>query len=197
MLIDKLKDIRIVLGSQSPRRKDLLANLAIDFQVLVKETDESFDSSLSPEEIVASIALNKLVAFEMPEFTDALVITADTVVVFDGRILGKPKDVQEAVDTLNVLQGREHQVMTAVALAYKGQQHTFVEMTEVSLYPLSLAEIKYYVENYLPLDKAGSYGIQEWIGLVGIQSIRGSYENVVGLPTARLYQEMSKIVAAG
>lgn len=194
MLIEKLKDIRVVLGSQSPRRKDLLASLAVDFQVLVKETDESFDPTLSPEEIVRSIAGNKLSGFETPEFADALVITADTIVVFDGHILGKPSDAQEAADTLIQLQGRGHEVMTAVSLAYKGQRYSFVERTEVSLYPMSLAEIDYYVKHYLPLDKAGSYGIQEWIGLVGIKSIRGSYENVVGLPTARLYQELKNIL---
>ncbi|WDF68096.1 Maf family protein [Sphingobacterium oryzagri] len=194
MLIDKLSTIRIVLGSQSPRRKELLGNLGIDFQVLVKETDESFDPALSPAEIVKSIAINKLLAFDSAEFANAMVITADTVVVFDSHILGKPKDNVEAIDTLMKLQGNAHQVMTAVALAYKGEQYSFVETTDVNLYPLTFDEIQHYVNQFLPLDKAGSYGIQEWFGLVGIQSIQGSYENVVGLPTARLYQEIKKIV---
>lgn len=194
MLIETLKDILVVLGSQSPRRKELLANLGIDFQVLVKDTAEDFNPLDSPMEIVRSIALKKLQAFDLPEFRDSLVITADTVVVHQGQILGKPKDQAEAIRTITALQANQHEVLTAVAIAYQGKIHTFVETTAVSFYPMTAAEVAYYVEQYLPLDKAGSYGIQEWIGLIGIQSIEGSYENVVGLPTARLYQELKTIV---
>lgn len=194
MLIETLKEIRVVLGSQSPRRKELLANLGVDFQVLVKDTSEDFNPLDSPMEIVRSIALEKLQAFDLPEFQDSLVITADTVVVHQGQILGKPKDQAEAIRTIRALQANQHEVLTAVAIAYQGKTHTFVETTAVSFYPMTAAEVAYYVEQYLPLDKAGSYGIQEWIGLIGIESIEGSYENVVGLPTARLYQELKTIV---
>ncbi|MFD2968141.1 Maf family protein [Sphingobacterium bambusae] len=194
MLIETLKEIRVVLGSQSPRRKELLANLGVDFQVLVKDTSEDFNPLDSPMEIVRSIALKKLQAFDLPEFQDSLVITADTVVVHQGQILGKPKDQAEAIRTIRALQANQHEVLTAVAIAYQGKTYTFVETTAVSFYPMTAAEVAYYVEQYLPLDKAGSYGIQEWIGLIGIESIEGSYENVVGLPTARLYQELKTIV---
>lgn len=194
MLIETLKEIRVVLGSQSPRRKELLANLGVDFQVLVKDTAEDFNPLDSPMEIVRSIALKKLQAFDLAEFQDSLVITADTVVVHQGQILGKPKDQAEAIRTIRALQANQHEVLTAVAIAYQGKTHTFVETTAVSFYPMTAAEVAYYVEQYLPLDKAGSYGIQEWIGLIGIESIEGSYENVVGLPTARLYQELKTIV---
>lgn len=194
MLIETLQEIRVVLGSQSPRRKELLANLGVDFQVLVKNTAEDFNPLDPPAEIVSSIAIKKLHAFDLPEFQDSLVITADTVVVHQGKILGKPKDQAEAIRTITALQADQHEVLTAVAIAYKGKTHTFVETTAVTFYPMTTAEVSYYVEQYLPLDKAGSYGIQEWIGLIGIQSIEGSYENVVGLPTARLYQELKTIV---
>lgn len=197
MVTEIFGDIRVVLGSQSPRRKELLARMAIDFQVVVKETDESYDPSLSSEDIVRHIALAKMDGFEGAEFDDALIITADTVVVFEDRVLGKPVDEDEAIATLLALQGRKHRVLTAVVLKYKGQKHCFVEETVVQFFPLTEEEVSFYVRQYLPLDKAGSYGIQEWIGLIGIQSISGSYENVVGLPTARLYQEMKQLYAAG
>ncbi|GHE23687.1 Maf family nucleotide pyrophosphatase [Sphingobacterium griseoflavum] len=196
MLIDKLKEIRVVLGSQSPRRKDLLAALGVDFQVLVKDTAEDFNPLDTATEIVKSIAKKKLDAFDALEFQDSLVITADTVVVHQGRILGKPTDKQEAIRTLHALQGNQHDVLTAVAISYSGKSYTFVEKTGVSFYPMTASEISYYVEQFLPLDKAGSYGIQEWIGLMAIQGLQGSYENVVGLPTARLYQELKLIVEA-
>lgn len=195
MLLDKLKDIPIVLGSQSPRRRELLAALGLEFEVLVKETDESFDPSLSPAEIVKGIALAKLSCFQMAEFAAKLVITADTVVVHDGQILGKPRDAAEAVAMLKSLQGSAHAVLTAVAIAYRGETIAFVEETEVDFAPLSDQEITYYVEHFKPYDKAGSYGIQEWIGVRAVKAIHGSYENVVGLPTARLYQELMRMFA--
>lgn len=193
MLIDKVHTIEIILGSQSPRRKELLQKMGLRFQVLVREVDEEVDAALSPRKMVESIALKKLFAFKIAAFDDALVITADTVVVHEGNVLGKPKDDAEAIDMLRKLQGNRHQVLTAVAWRYRGQQHVFVEETEVEFYRLSDEEIQHYIENYRPFDKAGSYGIQEWIGLIGIKSINGSYENVVGLPTARLYQELSAL----
>lgn len=194
MLLNKFKDIPVVLGSQSPRRRELLQKMGFDFQVVVKETDESFDASQSAVAIVKSIAMKKLLAFDTPSFQDALVITADTVVVSGDSILGKPEDERAAFQILNKLQEGRHQVLTAVALQYQGQRHSFVEETLVEFYPLSEEEIRYYIAHYRPFDKAGSYGIQEWVGLIGIKSITGSYENVVGLPTARLYQEMKGLL---
>ncbi|TDS15884.1 Maf family nucleotide pyrophosphatase [Sphingobacterium paludis] len=196
MLIKQIDGIPVVLGSQSPRRKELLANLGIDFQVIVRETDEEFNPQQSPDDIVRSIALKKLAAFHDDLFVDSLVITADTVVVHDGQILGKPKDIDEAVATLRKLQGTAHDVLTAVAMGYQGKIHSFVERTGVCFYPIHEDEILDYVERFLPLDKAGSYGIQEWIGLIGVKALQGSYENVVGLPTARLYQELKVIIAS-
>ncbi|HLT88601.1 MAG TPA: Maf family protein [Sphingobacterium sp.] len=193
MLLSKFKNIPIILGSQSPRRKELLQKMGFDFQVIVKETDEHFDGQQSPQEVVEHIARNKILGFDSISFHDTLVITADTIVVCRGDILGKPRDTQEAFQMLNRLQGDSHTVLTAVALRYQGKLYSFVEETLVEFYPLSEQEILFYLENYRPFDKAGSYGIQEWIGFIGIKSITGSYENVVGLPTARLYQEMKKI----
>ncbi len=194
MLQHKLKNIQIILGSKSPRRKDLLSAMDISFEVEVIETDESFDTSLDSVSIVKSIAENKLSAFDSERYFDQLVICADTVVVDDnGSVLGKPANLREAKSVISSLAGKSHTVYTAVAIAYQDVSLTFVEETTVWLNPLTEAEIDYYVERYKPLDKAGSYGIQEWIGRIGINKIVGSYENVIGLPTARLQQELKNI----
>ena len=194
MILRVVKDIDVVLGSQSPRRTALLTNMGIAHEVVVIPTDESYDPSLTAEAIVDHIARIKLHAFDEDTYANNLVITADTVVVHDGEILGKPKDRDEAICVLKALQGKSHLVMSAVALRWKGNVSSFVETTEVVLLPLSDEEICYYVDSFKPFDKAGSYGIQEWIGLVGIDSIHGSYENVVGLPTARLYQKLKDLL---
>lgn len=193
MLVDKFKDIPIILGSKSPRRKELLQNIGLDFQVIVKETEECVDPELSPQQNVVNIAITKNAAFRGKPYDDSLIITADTVVVHQDQILGKPRDKQEAFQVLRKLKGNKHMVYTAVALCYRGKERSFVEGTAVEFYPLSEEEIRYYIEQYRPFDKAGSYGIQEWIGFIGIKSITGSYENVVGLPTAKLYQELKTI----
>lgn len=194
MVQDKLKDISIILGSKSPRRKELLASMDIAFEVEIKEMDESYDPTLSAAEIVKYIAETKLSAFDRELYFDKLLICADTIVVDEqGDVLGKPADLEEAKAVIKRLAGKSHLVYTAVALAYQDQKVSFVEETTVWLNQLSNEEIEYYVERYKPLDKAGSYGIQEWIGRVGVNKIIGSYENVIGLPTARLQQEL-KIV---
>lgn len=193
--MEALKNIRVVLGSKSPRRKELLAKLGIDFQVLVAETDEFVNPTLSSEEVVVDIAQKKLEMFRGEEFFESLVITADTAVVHKNALLGKPNDADDAFATLKSMQGQTHTVYTAVALAYRAKTRTFLEETIVEFYPLSDLEIQYYIETFAPLDKAGSYGIQDWIGLIGIKRIDGSYENVVGLPTARLYQELKDILS--
>lgn len=177
--------MQIILASQSPRRKELLSLMGISFTVVVREVDESFPEGLSPVAAVRHIAEKKAHAFRT-EITDALVITADTIVTIDGRILGKPTDEVHAGEMLALLSGRRHQVITAVALLQSGIIEVFHETTEVHFRNLSAAEIDYYIRHCRPFDKAGAYGIQEWIGVVAIEKIVGSYTNVVGLPTAKL-----------
>lgn len=192
----KLKSIPIILGSKSPRRKELLKSMDLDFTVEVRETDESFDKNLSAIEVVRHIAEAKLAAFNEAGYQDKLIICADTIVVDHlAEVIGKPKDSKEAELVIAGLSGKEHQVFTAVAISYLGQKRSFVEETKVWFNDLDTDEINYYVEQYQPMDKAGSYGIQEWIGRIGIERIEGSYENVIGLPTARLQKELKEMFA--
>ncbi|HAE68679.1 MAG TPA: septum formation protein Maf [Sphingobacterium sp.] len=192
-MLKNLKNRTIILGSQSPRRKQLLAGLGLTFEVDVRETAEYVDPNLSAAEVVRQIAICKAEAFA--DKKDCLVICADTIVVSDkGEILGKPKDEQEARETLTNLSGQKHVVLTAVAISWEGKMSTFVETTTVYFYELELDEIDHYVTQFSPLDKAGSYEIQEWIGLTAIKKIEGEYNNVVGLPTAKLYQELKKLI---
>ena len=194
ILQEKLKNIPIILGSKSPRRKDLLHEMDLDFEIIVKETDESFDPNLPAEAIVLHISRTKLKAFEKQKYFHNLLICADTIVVDQqGKVIGKPADEKQAKIVLKTLSAHQHQVFTAVAFSYGNHQVSFVEKTSVWFNPLSDQEIDYYVHHYQPMDKAGSYGIQEWIGRIGVAQIKGSYENVIGLPTARLQQELKKI----
>ncbi|MCY4778179.1 Maf family protein [Sphingobacterium sp. UT-1RO-CII-1] len=194
LLIELLRNIPVILGSQSPRRKKLLEDIGVNFDVVVRETEEEILPNANAFEIVEYIACNKLKQFD-GDFDTSLVITADTVVAYREDILGKPRDKQEAQYMLEALQGAEHRVLTAVAFAYQGERLSFVEETIVELFPLSSKEIEFYIDNFSPFDKAGAYGIQEWIGFVGVKSIRGSYDNVVGLPVARLYQELKNLLS--
>lgn len=188
-----LENRQIILGSQSPRRSQLLSELGLKFEVVVRETEEVVDEQLKPNEVVKSIAAKKAEAFRN-DFVGALVITADTIVVTSKQeILGKPKNKPEAFEVLKMLSGNIHEVITAVCILQNEKLITFSESTEVEFYPLSDEEINFYIDKCEPLDKAGSYGIQEWIGRIGIKSIKGEYTNVVGLPTARLYQELKKL----
>jgi septum formation protein len=189
-----LEHKQIILGSQSPRRSQLLKELGLEFKVIVRETDEVVDSKLKARDVVCAIAQKKAEAFGN-DFIDAWVITADTIVVTSGQdILGKPKSRNEAFQVLKMMSGNTHEVITAVCILNNEKLTTFSESTEVEFYPLSDEEITYYIDKYEPYDKAGSYGIQEWIGRMGIKSIKGEYTNVVGLPTARLYQELKKLI---
>jgi septum formation protein len=183
---------QIVLGSQSPRRKELLSLMNIDFRVEVQEVEESYPENLTPVEIATHIASKKAKAFKGLSANE-LLITADTIVAQHQHILGKPKDAAHAKAMIQQLAGNTHEVITAVAFQYQSQLITFHDCTKVYMNPLSEAEINHYIENYKPYDKAGAYGIQEWIGLVAIQKIEGSYTNVMGLPTEKLYQELQKI----
>ena len=181
--------MKVILASQSPRRSELLSLMGIPFEVVVRKVDESFPKQLDPVSAVRHIAEKKAKAF-IDDTTDGLVISADTIVTIDGQILGKPVDRDHAVNMLTRLSGRKHEVITAVALLHDGDIHLFHEVTEVYFRAFTADEIDYYIDHYRPFDKAGAYGIQEWIGIVAVDKIVGSYTNVVGLPTARLGNEL-------
>ena len=184
--------MKIILASNSPRRKELLAGLGFDFEVrTLQGLDESYPEGLSMEEIPQYISRKKAAAYELKE--DEMLITADTIVYLDGEVLGKPVDEEDAKQMLRKLSGKTHQVVTGVTLTWEGRQHSFASVSQVTFAQLSEAEIDHYVTKYRPFDKAGAYGIQEWIGYIGVTSIEGSYFNVMGLPVQRLYSEMKKI----
>lgn len=188
-----VRGMRIVLASLSPRRRELLEGLDIPFELRVMEgIDESYPEGLSMTEIPEYISRRKAEAYSLAE--DELLITADTIVYLDGVVLGKPADVAEAKRMLADLSGRTHHVVTGVTLRSLRRSHTFSSVTEVTFDTLSPEQIDYYVERYRPLDKAGAYGIQEWIGYTAVTQIRGSYFNVMGLPVQRLSVELKKFL---
>ena len=193
-MLDNLKEYHIILASNSPRRRELLAGLGLDFEVrTLPGIDESYPDTLAAEDIPQYISREKAAAYEAALQSDDLVITADTIVWTDGQVLGKPKDREEAKAMLRLLSGRTHQVITGVTLLTKTVRRTFAVTSDVTFDTLTEEEIDYYVERYRPLDKAGAYGIQEWIGYVGVSALRGSYFNVMGLPVQRLYQELKTL----
>lgn len=180
--------MRIILGSQSPRRQELLRGLDIDFTVrTIDGLQEHYPATLQGAEIPLFLARQKADAF-LPTLTDDdLLITADTIVWLDGRVYGKPTDADDARRMLRTLAGRTHEVITGVCLTSKRRQEAFSATTQVTFAHFSEAEIDYYIAKYKPFDKAGSYGVQEWIGYIGVESIAGSFYNVMGLPVQRLY----------
>ncbi len=181
----------LILSSNSPRRKELLAGLDIPFEVrVIEDIDESYPDTLPTGEIAEYIAQKKAAAYEVGN--DEVLITADTIVVLDDQILGKPADAEEAKQMLRSLSGKTHHVITGVCLKSCNQQHHFSVISEVTFKTLAEEEISYYVENYKPFDKAGAYGIQEWIGYIGVTGLSGSYFNVMGLPVQRIYEELKK-----
>lgn len=185
---------RIFLASNSPRRKELLSGLGIPFEVRVNgDIDESYPSDLSPEAIPLHISRKKAVAYLQTMSADELIITADTVVVASGEILGKPVDASDAHRMLRLLSGTTHQVITGVCLTTTDHQVAFSVTTDVTFKDLSDEEIHYYIDHYRPYDKAGAYGIQEWIGYIGVTGLHGSYFNVMGLPIQRIYEELRKM----
>lgn len=191
--MDFLKNYDIILASNSPRRKELLAGLDIPYRVCVlPDIDESYPDTLRGEEIPLYISCQKAAAHAGLLDEHTLLITADTIVWLGERVYGKPHDKAEARAMLHDLSGQTHTVITGVTLLSRQKSLSFATSTEVSFAPLTDEEIDYYVEKYAPLDKAGAYGIQEWIGYVGVTGIRGSYYNVMGLPIQRLYQELKK-----
>ena len=186
--------MKILLASNSPRRRELLSGLGIDYEVKVlPDIDESFPPDLTAEEIPQYISRNKADAYPVEE--GELLITADTIVYCKGEVLGKPVDEADACRMLRQLSGCTHQVVTGVTLKTRQQVHTFSCTTQVTFARLSDEEITYYVRNYAPFDKAGAYGVQEWIGFVGVTRLEGSYFNVRGLPVQRLYTELKKMNA--
>lgn len=193
-MLDNLKKYKIILASNSPRRRELLSGLGVDYEVkIVPGIDETYPESLNGEEIPVYIAQEKANAYRASLQPDELVITADTIVYVDGMVLGKPVDEADACRMLRMLSGRTHQVITGVCLTTVDFQKFFASVTEVTFDTLSDEEIGYYVEKYRPMDKAGSYGVQEWIGFVGVTGLKGSYYNVMGLPVQRLYKELKEL----
>lgn len=164
----------------------------LDFRIVLKEVDESYPENLTPEEVAVYIAEKKAKAYD-DVLTDEAVLTADTIVCIDGLILGKPDDAAHAIEMLKRLSGRVHKVITGVCIVYKGEFNLFHDVSEVFFRTLTDEEIISYVEKYKPFDKAGSYGIQEWVGITAIQRIEGSYTNVVGLPTEKVYQQLLRL----
>ncbi|MBD5258806.1 MAG: septum formation protein Maf [Barnesiella sp.] len=187
---------KILLGSGSPRRRELLSMMDVDYEaVKLHDVEEVYPDTLAAEDVPAYLSRLKAQSYVNQLKDNELLITADTVVIIDGDILGKPKDAEDAVRMLCRLSGAKHKVITGVSLTSNDGIHTFDEVTEVEFNEVPEAEIRSYVAKYQPFDKAGSYGIQEWIGLVAIKKIDGCFYNVMGLPTATLYREMKKIGA--
>ena len=188
---NKSVDKKIILASNSPRRRELLAGLDLDFEVkVIKGIDESYHNTLPPTEVAQYIAAKKADAYLTTITDNDLVITADTVVIVDDEILGKPHDETQAKAMLRRISGRSHQVVTGVCLVTKDKRREFSVSTDVTFRCLTESEIDYYVSHYRPFDKAGAYGIQEWIGYVGVTGLNGSYFNVMGLPVQRIYSEL-------
>lgn len=193
-MLDNLNKYRILLASNSPRRKELLTGLGIDYEVkTLPDVDESFPVELKGEEIPVYIARKKAEAYREMLLSDSLVITADTIVWLEGEMLGKPCDEADAAAMLRKLSGKTHQVITGVCLTTPDWQKSFSAISEVRFASLTNDEIDFYVHRFRPLDKAGSYGVQEWIGFIGVESISGSYFNVMGLPIQRLYRELKQL----
>ena len=191
--LDNLYKYEVLLASASPRRRELLAQLNIDFEIAPSiDIDESYPSSMVATEVAPHLSLLKANAYKDLITNNQLIITADTVVINDGKVLGKPASKQEAFDMLKLLSGHVHSVVTGVSITTAYQQITFSADTQVEFAPIEDDEIKWYVDHFSPLDKAGAYGIQEWIGCIGIRNINGSYYNVMGLPLHRLYCELKK-----
>jgi len=180
----------LILASKSPRRQQLLQLMDLKFEILLKDVDESFPEDLQPFEVAQYISEKKANAF-LSDCLDAIVITADTIVSYKTEILGKPQDADHAFEMLSKLSGNKHEVYTGVSLAFNGTLNTFYDVTEVQFRRLTPDQIWYYIKNYQPFDKAGSYGVQDWIGMIAVEKITGSYTNVMGLPTEKLYNALT------
>ena len=192
-MLDNLKKYNIVLASKSPRRQELLKGIGVDFSILTKEVDESFPSKLPLIDVAPFLSLKKAKAFEDSELPENyMVITADTVVIVENEILGKPKNRDDAVRMMNLLSGKVHKVVTGVTVHTKEKTKTFSVISKVTFETLDNQEVNYYIDNFKPYDKAGAYGVQEWIGYCGVSTVEGSYFNVMGLPTQKLYKVLKE-----
>lgn len=193
-MLDNLKKYKVILASNSPRRKELLAGLGVQYEVrTLSDVNESYPDILRGEEIPLYISKEKADAYRSVLQPGELMITADTIVWLKDKVLGKPADREEALEMLRNLSGCTHDVFTGVCLTTTSWQRSFVARTEVRFSTLSEEEIAFYVDKYHPMDKAGAYGVQEWIGFIGVESIAGSYYNVMGLPVQKLYKELLKV----
>lgn len=191
---EQLAKYHLILASGSPRRQQFLRELGLDFEIRLKEIDEIYPEELKSYEITNYLAKLKAEVFLSELKENEIVITSDTIVWLNDKALGKPTGYDGAVDMLKQLSGQTHEVFTSVCLSKKNEQVIFFDRTAVTFSEISEEEIHYYLENYQPFDKAGSYGIQDWLGLAHISKIEGSYTNVVGLPTEKFYQELTKFV---
>ena len=193
-MLDNLEKYKVILASGSPRRRELMAGLGVIYEVrILPDVDESYPDTLQGEEIPLYIAKEKADAYIPMMQPDELIITADTIVWLDGKVLGKPRDREDALQMLRTMSGRTHEVFTGVCITTTDWQRSFTAQTEVRFATLSEDEIIYYVDNFKPMDKAGAYGVQEWIGFIGVENISGSYYNIMGLPVQKLYRELLKV----
>lgn len=193
-MLDNLKKYHIILASNSPRRHELMKGLGVDFEVkTLRNIDESFPDDLRANDVAQFIAERKADAYASIVHDNDLIITADTVVVLEDKILGKPHSRDEAIQMLRALSGKTHHVVTGVCLLTVNDRKVFKSITNVQFAQLSEDEITYYVDTYSPYDKAGAYGVQEWIGYIGVENIEGSYYNVMGLPIQKLYKELKRL----
>lgn len=188
MLAEKLKNHKLILASGSPRRQQFFKDLALDFEIRLKDIEETYPENLKAEAVTDYLALLKADAFELQ--LNEILVTSDTIVWLDDKVIGKPKDYGDAFVILKELSGQTHQVITSVCLKSVSKTKVFNVTTKVTFAELTDEMIEFYIETHKPYDKAGAYGIQEWIGLVGIEKIEGSYTNVVGLPTEKFYKEL-------
>ena len=185
------RDYHIILASNSPRRKELLAGIDVNFDVrVIRDIDESYPASIPTKDIAEYISRKKATVYRQQMASDELIITADTIVVLDSEVMGKPHDEADASRMLHELSGRTHQVITGVTLTTTDRQQSFSVETDVTFKSLTDEEINYYIQHYKPYDKAGAYGIQEWIGHIGVTALKGSYFNVMGLPVQRIYEAL-------
>ena len=193
-MLDNLEKYKVILASGSPRRRELMAGLGVNYEVrILPDVDESYPDTLQGEEIPLYIAKEKADAYIPMMQPDELIITADTIVWLDGKVLGKPRDREDALQMLRTMSGRTHEVFTGVCITTTDWQRSFTAQTEVRFATLSEEEIAYYVDNFQPMDKAGAYGVQEWIGFIGGENISGRYYNIMGLPVQKLYRELLKV----
>jgi septum formation protein len=193
VLKDKLHKYRLILASGSPRRQQFFKDLDLDFEIRLKEIEEIYPNELKREQITNYLAELKANAFEAELKDNEILITSDTIVWHNNKALGKPKDAQEAFEILQSLSNTTHEVITSVCFKNNKKSKVIHEVTKVSFNQLSDKAIQYYIENYKPFDKAGAYGIQEWIGFIGVSKIEGSYANVMGLPTDKVYDYLNNL----